>query len=535
MTIKKMMPLLWAVSLLLFSSCSMQDRSNPSGDEAVKLLVNVEAVYGEASLKAQGNQPSINTDSEGREDFVRETALMVYESSTGNLVKSASSTTAKINIELPKGGVYDFYFLSNYPEGDKAALLRKDRADLETYMKSFSAFSAYNGVETDGYFPMARVYKSQDIKSGNGTEVTFRPTVNSSKSLAPVSSYGSDADKSGEEVAETQNAVRLVRAVAKVSLDLKGRGLSQIEKVEYFNAADKYSLMEMENSDTSMGTPSVLLMALRDGAQSGAATTKSAVLYVPERLFGTTPSWNRSTDNPVGHINYIKITMISGIAYRIPIISDPNRAPSGTNYMKYAKGNASFAPKYDVIRNKHYKLEVDVPHQGNELIVSLKVMPWDYMSSTYSYARPTYSIKVFAPGETTTPLNDIKKEVELVHPQSVTIKFSIKEPKGQRWAASITNAMDFELKVKDASGRVLDAQGDFIVGDPANPEYTMTITPRKPFTNKPRYTQFLIAVGGKELYLGNKTDTSGAPTSTNDERFMRDGEAVEWSFKQVMP
>lgn len=505
---KKLMALL--LFTLMLASCSTQEHEVSSIDGPVRLLVQVEDMVSSTTTRAQ-TAPSINTDAE-REDYVGKLALLVYES--GALGKqvvaqfAVAPNVSQLHMQLPKGGSYDFYFIANYPDVD-ATLQAMDKATLTTYLTTLKPYAAtdYRGVAGNAtvVYPMSRVYLNQNIAQGDGLEKAFVPTLTDPQ-LAPVSKYGTEFNKE-----MNPQKVRLIRSVAKMQLNLSGAGLAEVASVKYINAATQTSFAQLGQTDAQPGVTNL------DVTLADAGTTKTAQLYIPERIAAPSDLWSVG-DKPMGNVNYIEVLMVSGVTYRVPVISNPTL---GTNrYMDLAKGKVpGETPDYSVVRNKSYVFNIAVPQDSKELAVSLQVMPWDYAPSEFSYQFPIYTVQVFdSKGVLQT---DIKKDIELIDVAAATIKFTISEPQGQRWTASITNNMDFMLTiVDDATGTIL-TDGD-IVGATSK-TYTMTLKPRIPFESAPKYTKFLIALESKELYLGSEV------------RYVRDGEAGEWGFKQIMP
>lgn len=79
-------------------------------------------------------------------------------------------------------------------------------------------------------------------------------------------------------------------------------------KVEYYNAANNYTLAELDPVLQVQKSWLPLAFNYTAPASTGTIETK---LYVPERLFNDTETkgWNIATDQAQGGINYIQITM----------------------------------------------------------------------------------------------------------------------------------------------------------------------------------------------------------------------------------
>ncbi|MBR8704109.1 hypothetical protein [Porphyromonas levii] len=515
------------LSLLGLASCTKQDDVPESGTD-VYMSFQMSQVASGSGVRAQGSSPSINTDEKDREDFVSRFGVFIFETgASGTKVAEKFSDQAFFVMKFKKG-TYDFYFIANYPTSDETRLSQMSKSQLEEYLKAPKPYTLHNVPSEAGpFFPMARVYRNQTI-SGNGTmmaPIPFKPVVGTTNQLMPISSLGND----WQSTSNIQDQVRLVRANAKIDLNVTGAGVPDVVKVEYYNAANKYTFAELDPRPTS---PEVLTSPLVFSYTAPTSTTGiiQTKLYVPERLFNTTEikGWDTATDQAQGGVNYIQITMKSGRTYRVPVVSN---GPE-TGYQTFAK-DATRAD-YNVIRNHHYMYNIKVPEDNKELDVQFKVMPWNLISSEMSYERPKYNIEIIKQENDksynpTSLLQDISEEIILddIKPgevRSVQVRFKIDAPKGAIWTATITNGADFEL-MGDATGIVEEG---IVSGD--GTWHTFTIKPRRPFEDSPRFTQFYITVENKELYLGFK-ELNGIMVPDN--RFIDDGVSKKWQIKQV--
>ncbi|MBR8766226.1 hypothetical protein IX336_001609 [Porphyromonas levii] len=522
----------------LFTGCKKQgeDELLPSNHGKTYLQFSMAGIQmPNVSTRAQGNAPSINTDANEFEDYVGELAVLVYEATTeGKLVKSHFTTYKSFTMEMePVDGTnYHFCFVANYPQSwkktlqgiqfyeDVAPTLRK----LQSFKSRDTGVELYNGASADAYFPMARIYKNQAVTKGGSitNPIPFTPKTISAGSVDPVSTWSESTETPG-----IQKTVNLVRSSAKIGLTLTGEGLKDVTKVELVNVPTQHSFMELA------ALPSPETLETTKAFQGTIPTTESSFytqMYIPERLLGvkakTEIGWSASTSQLIGNPTYIKITMKSGRIYTIPVITNKesdwkDKVPTA-DYLDMAMNNvAGVNANYSIVRNNHYQFNVNIPEDGKELVVNYQVMPWDLIESQLSYKRPVYDFEVILKDEM--KLADINTEVLLrdvnYQPTGVTIRFKATEPKGVLWAATITNGRDFELSGK-YSGIIFDGEWN-----------EMTLKPRFPFDKEPRYTQFYITIDGKEIYLGFKTDADGKFILEN--RFISDGSAEKWRFKQV--
>ncbi len=508
--------------LLLLASCIREqfDIDVPMHEEGdVYMTFQVSFNSDKPTTRAQGTNPSINSDADDWEDHVDKLAVLVFETGAMGAKVAEEYTSASFFVMKLKAGTYDFYFIANYPDTNDA-IKTKSKSEIDAYLQAAAEFKSFQGAKSPNpLFPMARVYRNQVVAEGGtyANPTPFKPNVGDVAQLEPISSYGQDW-----QGAATQDWVNLIRANAKIELNISGDGKNDIQKIEYVNAAKNYTFAQIATLPMSQEITTPQLFTLATDAQTGNRVGK---LYVPERLFATSEDkgWNRdaatNTDEPIGAVNYIQITMNGGKVYKIPAIS--NGPVSG--YLAFARGSQA---NYNIIRNHHYLFNINVPASGKEIDLTLQVMPWTLVGSQLDFVRPEYTIQVSRDGVES--LQDIFTEVELKddiitnQPTSVTITFSITAPVGALWTASISNGLEFKMTGTNTSG-IVNGTGT---------EYTFTITPREPFDKTPRYTVFYIVVDGKELFLGFKDDGTG--TLVPDCRYVGDGPAARWKFKQTM-
>ena len=507
--------------LLLLASCIREqfDIDEPMHEEGdVYMTFQVSFNSDKPTTRAQGTTPSINDDSDDCEDYVDRLAVLVFETGATGAKVAEEYTSASFFIMKLKAGTYDFYFIANYTDTDDA-IKSKSKSEIDAYLQAAAEFVSFQGAKSPNpLFPMARVYRNQTVAEGGtyANPTPFKPNVGAAAQLEPISSYGQD----WQGVA-TQDRVNLIRANAKIELNISGDGKNDIQKIEYVNAAKNYTFAQL--AETSLPGQALLATPLEFDFSKPVTTDFTTKLYVPERLFATgeTKGWNTTTDTPEGAVNYIQITMNGGKVYKIPVVS--NGPASG--YLAFARGSQA---NYNIVRNHHYLFNINVPADGKEIDLTLQVLPWTLVESQLDFVRPEYTIHVSRDG--TESLQDIFTEVELKddittnQPTSVTIKFSITAPIGTLWTASISNGLEFEMTGTTTNG-IVDGTGT---------EYTFTITPREPFDKAPRYTVFYIVVDGKELFLGFKDDGTGTGTLIPDCRYVGDGPTARWKFKQTM-
>lgn len=488
-----------------------------------------------ASLREQGESPSIQADSKDYEDYVGELAVLIYKvggtDDQSMLFRSLFTTEQSFLMELQpeEGARYHFCFVANYPESWKNTLEGlQTYSALKTTLQKLQDFQSqlYDGAVMSGteksLFPMARIYENQTIPMGGSvTEPKpFTPTTNRSKPLEPVSNW-----YISPETGTTQQTVNLVRSSAKVSLNLTGDGVSKIKSIQIRNVATQHSFME-----TSKSTSVALTDKQFKGSGSITGNSFKTKVYIPERLLGEASAslgWNKDSDEPIGTPCYIEITMQSGVVHKIPVISNQNTQNmtpgSEYTYLDVATDNVSSNhADYSIVRNHHYQYDINVPADGKYLVINFKVMPWQLIESELQFTLPKYTctLKVLnTKTNATRDLDDISQEVLLSHNEIVEVTFQITKPVGAIWSASITNGLNYLF-----TGKTYDQVEPDIIGSIPPKTYIFQIKPRQEFTSEPYYTQFYITVDGKELDLD--------PHRANG--YMDGGGSQRWRIKQVM-
>lgn len=498
MQIKKhiFIPFFSFLFIFILVGCQSQDIPEiPVGEKEVYVSFQAGFAGASAITRAQGANPSVNSDQADEEDFVKKLAVLVFESGAGNTKVAEEYTTSSSFIMKMKPGTYDFYFIGNYIDAE-SVLKSKTKSQLDAYLQTGVAFTSTAGAKVSGTaFPMARVYRSQTITDQGGTFANpkpFNPQVGavSEKQLKPVSLFGQDWQGSA-----TQNTINLIRACAKISLSVGGAGKADVANIEYINAAQNYTFAQL-NDLSSQPVASNLPFSF---ATPSATENIASRLYVPERLFASTEQkgWNRDkttgADEPIGKVNYIQITMRSGKMYKIPVISNGPAAGSGGDYLAFARDNSK--ADYGIIRNNHYQYSITVPEDNKEILVRLNVLPWDlvtvndYTHDAIVIDKPEISVNNLINGTT----------LQVKYGQEIpSIKFRLQSPVASVWKATITNGLDFEF-VRDAANNILDYGS--AVGSSGNYTY-IKVKPRDGWHMEETHTtEFFITVDGKEVPL----------------------------------
>lgn len=494
--------------LLLFVSCKSEIDEIRADEKVVYMTFQMGfAENNKAATRAQGPNPSINTDDPDWEDYVNKLAVLAFESAGAGAKVAEEYTALSFFTMKMKPGNYDFYFIANYPDTDEASIKGMNKAAIETYLQKTAEFQSFQGAKTSGVlFPMARVYRNQTVTEGGtyANPLPFKPNVGAlaDKQLKPISLFGQDWQ--GTTI---QEKINLVRANAKIELNISGEGKTDIAKIEYVNAAQNYTFAQLPETSLTGQT----VAATQSFAYTLPAGTENLVtkLYVPERLFAATETkgWDTVADAPQGGVNYIQITMTSGRTYRIPVISNGPLSGSTDNYLTFARDNSK--ADYNIIRNNHYYYNINIPMDSKEIEVNAVVLPWTLVESEMSYQTPSYSTDISFP-EGGGEIMEIK--IVNLHQQNYAkISFRLMAPVGAIWSASLTNGLDFSLTPAPDNAAAGETGAVTGVADP-NATYTMYVKPLKTFEGTPHLTEFYITVNGKEIQIVPGLIASGTPS-----------------------
>ena len=334
-----------------------------------------------------GNE-SINKDEVDFEDRVHDMAMFVFDNASGDLVgepyfESAIPLSDKSKTFVVKltPGQRDFYFVANMPmTADLTAITT--RTALETYMKKTVDLNEdlYLNAKDDKGFPMSRIYHNQTITTA-GTIYT----------PAPFKPDGEDR-------------VKLQRVVAQLQVYFDATEIGLVKNVYYKNAFRKFSLLPL---DTPLSPAEYYVETTNDNALQ--KSDNSYIYYMPEALMST-PVWTATDHKP---INYFVIETTNDLTYEIPIITHEGTIIDN-NYLKFARGEQTEQPDYNIYRNRRYVYEIKNLQQDIE--IDYVVDPWTLVQSSF-YMGYGYNVGVDEDGNVT-----ISNTVKACDPHKVTLK-----------------------------------------------------------------------------------------------------------------
>lgn len=353
--------------LLSWMGCkrAIDNQTPDNGEPVVYLSVSTRAAH-------ISGEESINEDGVDYEDHVYSLAMLVFDTSSGRKIAHYYTENVgsgdKMIVFKSKftPGTRDFYFVGNLlPDMKEAFEGVKNRSEMDAQMNSLQALPLdyNNGATNKRGFPMARVYKSQDIPQGGSSydPIPFRPMVG----------------------AVREDCAKLVRVVAKLEVTMNGEDADDVEKIELINANQKFSLLKSTQISNDY---------LPDHIMQRKAGTNSWLAYMPERLISGIV-WN-AIGGDKKPINYFRITDKRGNQYDIPIVTRDGAIPGG-KYLPYAEGRMSDKLEYSVFRNHHYKYEVK--NLPNQIEIFYTVKAWQVVKKE-TYVGYGYNVEVDADG-----------------------------------------------------------------------------------------------------------------------------------------
>lgn len=357
-------------------------------DDPIAKEDNAPVVYLSIQRAAHINgEESINVDEIDFEDRVHDLATMIFDSNTGALVSSYFDTNIPLTDKSKSftlklsPGLRDFYFVANMDMSELATITTVGQ--METYMKHLFNLDEdlYINAKINKGFPMARVYVNQDISMGGN--------VYSPEPFYPVNDLG-----------VTENRVKLIRAVAKLEVRLGSEtDHLGVQNVYYRNAHRQASLTSVNP------LPSPAYYTDKALKKSGNIYT----YYMPE-IKMLSPTWQATGDNKP--INYFVIQTLNGEEYKVPIITH-DAVISSADYLKFARGEMTDKPDYNIYRNHHYIYEI---HDLMTIEVLYQIKDWSEVK-TYTYMGYGYNVNVDDSGNIL-----LQNNIDVCDPHSVKLQ-----------------------------------------------------------------------------------------------------------------
>ena len=148
-----------------------------------------------------------------------------------------------------------------------------------------------------------------------------------------------------------------------------------------------------------------------------------------------------------------------------------------------------------IIRNTKFEIDI-ILTSDRDLESVLQIMPWTMASSSIGFIPPKWNKSLFS-----IKVDNVERkqnqEIILQTGQEAVIKFMLNEPLGGIWNANLTNGAHFAFDTKVIPRGI------------AGTEYQFKIKSSVHWSGTPRFTEFYIAVTGKELLLWNDSEGLG--------------------------
>ncbi|MBR8807657.1 Minor fimbrium tip subunit Mfa3 [Porphyromonas levii] len=379
---------------VLSVGCKREESPSSSPDKYTTYLRFVMSgikMPGDSNTRAQGDELSVNRDDKDREDYVARLAVLVYDATTGELVKASFVYNSDFVLGIPlaqgKRKEFHFCFIANFPVSWGNTLLgiktydglKQTLREIEPFRSRDRGLELYDGAGEDYYFPMSRIYENNRVWAAQPTTrenpQQFQPESEGNGSLKPISSYPTK-----KETGKDQATVNLIRTAAKVSIRIS-KGAEGVERVVMQNIKPVHSYMEC-NSPSNFPKGQLIRREFKvPDEEAFERGTYQAQMYIPENILGVSgPNlyWDSLKKGPgKGSICYLTIVMKDGSSYNIPIISNEL---GGDDYFGIAYGqNHDNIPNFNIIRNHEYQFDIIVPALTTDLDIKVHyvVKPWD--------------------------------------------------------------------------------------------------------------------------------------------------------------
>lgn len=299
------------------------------------------------------------------------------------------------------------------------------------------------------------------------------------KLTTPLTMVGDTKNIELKAEGKTEATVTLTRVVAKITLDLK-QATDEKAEVKILNASidrlPKHSTLfpkdgwALSDSWTYTQQKELQLTNKADFKSYIADNT----LYVYENLGSAQDSTSRAPRLTV-------TALYNGIETTYHAYINDDKATGATKH-------------YCLERNHHYKLQGTITKLGefSALLLSTKVLPWNVEELEKNFLEPKMTDIKPQPDLSAEPKNYTSGKKPL------TYEVRLKASEGKKWAATVTNGLEFEVVITPKDGGAAVTKGDA----DGKTEYTVVVKPRKDFDpSKLRTTELFFTVEGKEVVL----------------------------------
>lgn len=437
------------ISVTLLNGCSTKDDFTEDTSKDKETLVEIE-VNTKSMSGVNFNGVTISSMRMIIADYESGIILQNLKTSDGTLVPQ----TDQILPVLVKPGEYKLLIIANEPSALNALLdqsvLLEDVLDLRIEEPVYSTFTEQNIM----LFSEDKIYVRATSSPGTG-EV-------SKDNLSWSNSFTAE----------------LKRIMAKVSLEIKNSSGDEVKVYEVWlmNRANHfhfgglhYSTLEHSNVNQTLLTPAPVTI------ETDYTALISNVL-IPENMLAP-------ADNNINNSTYILI----GTTYNgnTSVYTVPLGTVSGNTYTDYS-----------TLRGMHYVISGTITMPGTfENGFTLKVLPWNSVDSNIGFENQIVYSGSWAGG---TSIN--QGNVYTYYNESVTYQFTLSQPAGALWAASLTNGQDFKFDYSDGGVSQGITQEGYV--------YKIKVTPRQLQSAPGIKTDLFITVGGEEIDINLANNTS---------------------------
>ncbi len=465
------------VVALASMSCSNRDEDEPDGSRRG-------VGYMALTTRVQGTTPSLNTDTQDKEDKVEHLRLIAFEHASGKAVYNKKHPIAEFTnyaVKVPmRTGEYDFCFVANETTEMTPALEKVAFKD-GLYYDDLLTKIAYKGVnEKPELFLMT-------------AEVT--KTVNANNTQANPLHVD----------------VNLIRCLAKVDLNMRYKdGMTELEKeatkglhlarVIFKNLPKTYSLFPPKSAYAGELKDTEDYLGINDArySEDGANPVLQKSVYIPEYLRAATAAENTKSSIEV-HYEKHGIDRVKNV--------DIDHKTFNQGADTYKPANFADLDTKSIVRNTSYALGGTLKGWVEESITfDWEIMPWNLVESFKEFSAVIVKPNI----DTNQPNLEVGGEggKELLWHSGGTdglkLKFDIEAPAGGVWRFTITKRIDFDLK-----GEMVKTHTPAVTGIAGSGPVELTITPLKPWTGIIRTTELYLTINGVEVQIVPQYITDG--------------------------
>jgi len=457
------------VVALASMSCSNRDEEEPGGSRGG-------VGYMALTTRVQGTAPSLNTDTQDKEDKVDNLRLIAFEHASGKAVYNKKHPIADFtnyNVKIPmRTGEYDFCFVANETTAMTPALEKVAFKDGLYYDDLLTKIS-YEGVNNKPELFLMTAEVTKTVNANNTENNPLHVDVNLIRCLAKVDLNMRYKDGMTEDEKEATKGLHLARVIFK-------------------NLPKTYSLFppKAPYAGDLKDTEDYLGIADAQYSDNGVNPVLQKSVYIPEYLRATGALEDTKSSIEV-HYEKHGIDRVKNVDIDHQNFSQANDT--------YKPAIAALLSTKSIVRNTSYALSGNLKGWVEESITfNWEILPWNLIKSFKEFAAVIVNPTI----DTTQPHLEVGGENQnelLWHSggtEGLKLKFNIEAPAGGVWRFTITNRNDFELK-----GKMEQSGLETLTGIAGSGPIELTITPLKTWTGQTRSTELYLTVNGVEVQI----------------------------------